>query len=135
MGALAAVALVLSIAAAFRRRVPRVGDGGPAEVSEPPSNLDVVTVGLLVDDERPPARVVGAMLVQFAEAGLLSFEQYGERLLLRKERSIQDPKPLEQMVLGDLALRLQADGTLEAPLWPEEVGWWRSFRKQARDDG
>lgn len=135
LAVLALIAFTATVVAALRRGVDRLDDAdGPTELRDRPSAHDPALVGLLVENGRPSPRIVGAMLLDLAEAKVVSIEEHGNQLVLRRTAGTRPATAAEQLVLDDLGRRAGQDGALVAPppLWPKRISSWTSIRRDTR---
>jgi hypothetical protein len=107
----------------------------PEELPEPPSDHDAAQVAVLVGEGRPSRRAIAGTVLELADRGAITIEEYGERLVIRIEPDAQGESKREQVVLDGLRANVDDSGEVVGPpVWKHKVSWWRTFAREARGD-
>jgi uncharacterized membrane protein len=106
----------------------------PDELAEPPSSDDAAVVATVIGEGTPSRRAVAATVLELAARSVLSLQEYGERMVVEIPDTATGATETENLVIEGLRANAGPNGDVEGPpVWPRDVGWWRQFRRDARE--
>ena len=127
------VIAILVVLKKLVRGKPDYAASVPEELPEPPRKDGADVVGVVIGAGDPPRRAVAGTLFQLADREAIDIEEYGEQVVVTVAGRAAGGNASEQVVVAGLQ-ELATDGKVEGTpdIWPDRVGWWREYVRDAR---
>jgi hypothetical protein len=127
-----AIAILVMVRKLFTPK-PDYAAGVPDELPEPPGSDDPAVVAVLAGDGSPSQRAVAGTMLALAHRKAITINEFGPKIVVNVPPDARSAVLTDALVLGALHERADAKGDVEGPpIWKHHIGWWRTYRAEAR---
>lgn len=128
-----AIAILSFLRKLVRGGAPAAVESVPDELPEPPGKEGADLVALLLGEGKPRRRAVAGTVLELAARNVIEIEEHGDKVVIRIKDRAAGSTESEQLVLEALRDRVGPEGEVVGPpFWPDRIGWWPAYVRDAR---